>query len=131
MNTEAEGRIADETCAKQLLRKLRNHTEAHRHYYGKKECPICEMNKVVDNYLSRPEPQAVSGETPETDAMWRGKNIDLTQGVVPLSFARSLERRLQDAHKHITHLAGSLREAEAIIKDAYTTKKVLLKHTAP
>ena len=58
-----------------------------------------EIVQQLDAYLARPEPQAVSGETPETDAMWRGKNIDLTQGVVPLSFARSLERRLRAAEE--------------------------------
>ena len=58
-----------------------------------------EIVQQLDAYLARPEPQAVSGETPETDAMWRGKNIDLTQGVVPLSFARSLERRLREAEE--------------------------------
>lgn len=54
-------------------------------------------------------------DTPETDAeirrieaTYKGHSVD----AVLLHFARSLERRLQDANKHITHLAGLLREAE-------------------
>ena len=112
MNTEAEGRIADETCAKQLLRKLRNHTEAHRHYYGKKECPICEMNKVVDNYLSRPEPQAVSGETPCNHELWE-RETACADGYCPICLARRLREAEERGSKFQAAIEWALGQGDS------------------
>ena len=46
----------------------------------------------IDAYLARPEPQAASAETPETDAQVKNE-----LGMVMADFARSLERRLREA----------------------------------
>ena len=102
--------IREANEAERLLREAQSYLEtdeaaARRCGYEYVAANRADLRRRIIAHLSRPEPQAVSGETPETDAvldeyhLLKSPTLHYPAEQALTNLARSLERRLREAEE--------------------------------